>query len=138
MNSYQEATRIRIELIVGRLQHRLNMDGWWTITHRYLEGHDGDETVDDDGEKSIYGTTAITTASWEYRTATIRWFMPVAALQSDEELELTAIHELVHVLLWPIYEVLPGEQKYKGIDKLNEYTTECIARVIHSALRGGA
>ena len=126
-NEYQKVTRDRIIVIVDKLEHELGLDGWLQITHRFDTGHDGD-IYDDDGKVSP--TTAITTTQWQYRTAQIRWFLPVASTQTDEQLELTAIHELVHAVLAPTYELLPNKP---GVDKLNEYVTESLCRMIGHA-----
>jgi hypothetical protein len=123
LNKQQAAVVRRIQNICETLEQEFGLDGWCQITHRYDTGMDGD-TSDDDG---VNQTTACTTTQWQYRQAQIRWYLPMAATTSDESLELIAIHEYVHVLLDPIYSVLPTKP---GIDKLNEYVTECLCRVI--------
>jgi hypothetical protein len=45
---------------------------------------------------------ADTSAEWEYRSATIRWYLGRTATLADTDLEITAIHELSHVLLAPM------------------------------------
>ena len=120
LNDYQEAVRNRITKITTALEHELGLDGWLQITHQFDPGFDSDET----------GTTAETFPQWEYRCASITWFIPVAATQTDAELEAAAIHEYLHLLLAPIATLMP---KGRGVEKLEEFVTESLMRVIGHA-----
>ena len=75
-----------------------------------------------------------TLCDWEYRQVTFRWNLHQLASTNDEDLELTAIHEIVHVLYDPVYSALTDSQRAK-FHKLNEMSTENIARVISALLR---
>lgn len=78
-------------------------------------------------------TAAITDSSWEYRQASITWYLPMIASMSDADLEVCVVHELCHVLLGPIREHL----KASGA-KLDELATENVARAILKAWRADA
>lgn len=123
-------TQDRIERITSQLESELGLDGWLDIRHIFDAGYDGDTTLEEDGSSSIYGTTAITTPSWRYRTGKIRWFLNIAAPQSDDDLTFVAIHEYLHLLIAPITSPVP--HKSVAAD-LEEYAVESIARVIARA-----
>ena len=120
LNEHELIIRNRIQKITTSLERELGLDGWLQITHRYDSGFDSEET----------GTTAETFAQWEYRCALITWFLPVAATQTDAELESVALHEYMHCLLNPITTLMP---KGRGVDKLEEFVTESLMRVIGHA-----
>lgn len=73
-------------------QERLGLSNY-TIHHRFLD-RQPDESVDDE-----FRTTAETYTRWQYFQARVLWYLPSAIRHSDEELERTLVHELVHVLL---------------------------------------
>lgn len=124
------ATQARIERITRQLETELGLSCWLDINHIFDTGYDGDTTLDDEGASSIYSTTAITTAAWRYRTGKIRWYLNIAASQSDDELTLVALHEYLHILIAPITSPVP--HKSVAAD-LEEYAVESIARVIARA-----
>ena len=130
MTSVQSATQARIERITSQLEQELGLDGWLDIRHIFDAGYDGDSALDDDGSSHIYGTTAISTPLWRYRTGKIRWFLNVAASQDDDDLTLVAIHEYLHFLISPITSPVP--HKSVAAD-LEEYAVESITRVIARA-----
>jgi hypothetical protein len=118
----QEVIEGRVAAVTAQLEAEFDL-GWLVITHRFNETSNADRVV------------AETIADWEYRQASIHWYLPVVANLSDEELLETAIHEYVHVLLGPIYDVLPERE---GIDKLNEFTTQSLTRAIVAMRRNHA
>ena len=130
LNEHQEAVRTRILKTTSALEREFGLDGWLQIKHQFDTGFDGDEGLDKDGIASVYKTTAITLTHWEYRIATITWYIPVAATQTDADLEAVAIHEYIHCLLSPIATLLPSG---RGIDKLEEYVTESLMRMVGHA-----
>ncbi len=115
----QDAVEARIIAVTSALEDEFEL-GWLDITHRFNESSNPDRTV------------AETTADWEYRQASIHWYLPIVANLSDEELVETAIHEYVHVLLDPIHDELPDR---KGIDRLNEFVTQCLTKMVLAARR---
>jgi|SRR5579863_2319099 len=129
LEPHQADARKRVLKITKALEAELGLDGWLDIKHIFDPGYDGDTTIDTDGSPSVYRTTAITTAQWKYRYATIRWYLPTAAQQDDDTLALIAIHEYIHVLLAPL---TSPHHKSMAAD-LEEFVTESIARVIAKA-----
>ena len=127
LNPHETAVVGRILRITNQLEYEFGLDGWYQIKHHFSTRFDGSDALDADGNSTCYTTTAITVASWEYRTASITWFVPVAATQTDDVLTQVAIHEYVHALLAPISSLLPGR---KDVSKHDEYVTECLSRVI--------
>lgn len=130
LSPVQSATQLRIERITAGLETELGLDGWLQISHIFDTGYDGDSALDDEGSSSIYGTTAISTPLWRYRCGKVRWFLNVAAPQTDDDLILVAIHEYLHILISPITSPVP--HKSVAAD-LEEYAVESITRVIARA-----
>ena len=120
------ATVKRIERITKRLERELGLIGWLLIKHVFDPGYDGDTALEQNGTLSVYKTSAITTAQWQYRFATIRWFLPTCSQQSDDMIELIAIHEYIHAVLAPL-----TAQHHKSMNSdLEEFVTESLARMI--------
>src|SRR5579872_6047859 len=118
MKTPAKTTRKRILALTACLEQDLGL-GWWTIRHHFNET----DSRDDDT------IIADTSCNWEYRDATITWFLPICAAQSDDELLATAIHEYVHILLAPI------ESDCTAPDKVKEYAVESVAKMILAAYR---
>lgn len=107
--------------LVTRLAAEFDLS-WVTLHNRF------DPTIGDDR------VLCTTTCDWEYRQASFTWSLIQLASTEDEELELIAIHEIVHVLNAPVWESLtPKEQNRLG--KLNELSTENITRVIAALMK---
>lgn len=117
----QKLNEKRVLDLSKHLQNALDL-GWVVITHKF-------STRADSGERII----AETACDWEYRQATILWNLPQVAILTDEDLEVTMIHELVHVMNASLWESLPEEIK-ESHQKLNEFATENMARALMSAL----
>lgn len=64
----------------------------WDIKHVFVETTH---------EHNDYSTAATTAAAWQYMSATITWYLPVATRFGETFLEATLVHELAHVLLSP-------------------------------------
>lgn len=93
------------------------------LLHTFIEG-----SHEDDDARVL----ATTKCDWEYQQGRIRWYLPEACSQTVDYLEGTLVHELVHVLLWPLW---GGSDPDKELEhKLGEYTTEQIARAILRAV----
>lgn len=75
-----------------RWQKRLGL-GHWTIEHVFLDSFFGD-----DGEED-FKVTATTECRWQYFQGKIKWYLPSAVRHTDDHLERTLVHELVHCLL---------------------------------------
>jgi hypothetical protein len=88
------------------------------VIHTYIAAsHEDDSNI-----------LAVTKCDWEYYQGRIRWYLVCAASQTDAYIEGTLVHELVHVLLWPLWGGSPEDNPLEH--KLGEYTTEQIARAI--------
>lgn len=111
------ATVGRVRKITKRLEKQLGLD-WLTITHLY----------DCDGEDQAHCVS-----NWEYRQATITWAVNLCASMDDDMIELTAIHEYVHLLVDPIASLIP-EDRPPIHAKVEEFAVENIARVVRRAL----
>lgn len=91
--------------------------GWFRV------GFEWDRERDDKDS----GTVARTYSQWQYKQATITWFLPAVALQPDDELEATVVHEFSHILLSGLAQQTDDDISTKQI---NEYTTELVANAI--------
>lgn len=106
----------RIRHYVAEWEGVLDLPGVEVI-HRFIE------TVRDDEE----GTAADTEVKWQYRRATMRWYLPVLIGTPDDELESILVHEYCHVLLGP----LASHLKPNSVD-FEEFAVESIARALLS------
>lgn len=118
MNQYHRDARRRIKDAV-RVWGNLVPPGV-TVHHLFIEG-----TVDTESPDVI----AETKTAWEYHQATIRWSLVNAAPLSDDELEETLVHELVHVMLAPI-ELPHRTDDDTPMNAVCEYTVSTVARAI--------
>lgn len=88
----------RIETMTAKWQDYLDMG--LRITHRRLD------TVADE---PMQGMVAETKVCWEYRQASILWYVPNVCTIEDDELERIVIHEFLHALLAPIEVRVPDK-----------------------------
>ena len=72
-------------------------------------------------------------SSWQYRHATITWFMPAVVDNDDDYLEGIVVHEFTHVLISPLL-LVNGED---DLPLQHVYATECVARAIRWAREAG-
>lgn len=109
----------RITDIVDELVEAMAL-GWLEVQLRFDEGP---------------GANFMASAScdWQYRRIVIVWSIPDVAKCPDAELQLTAIHELCHALIEPLWDSHPGKEKAHVV-KLGELVTENVARVVQSLL----
>lgn len=77
---------------------------------------------------------ADTSASWEYRCATIRWYLGRVATLDDNDLENSVVHEYVHVLLAVMEKHLP--ERYRNSEN-SEHAVENITRALTAVYRTG-
>lgn len=89
------------------------------VFHDDLRGEEADD---------LESTAAATTTAWEYRSASITWYLPAVAAMTDEGLEQVVVHELCHVLLAPLKEALKA-----NTIKVEELATENVARAVLKA-----
>lgn len=82
-------------------------------------------------------TAASTYSSWQYKSATITWYLPKLLLAEDSDIEDTVVHEFCHILLSGL------AQNAEDVDgdyarQVNEYTTELVARAVMWARTAGS
>lgn len=82
----------------------------------------------DDKSRSTYARTS---TSWEYREATIEWYMPSLAKATDDELENIVIHEFCHVQMAPLSQDQP-----EVMHEQRELATENFTRILLSMVKG--
>jgi hypothetical protein len=97
--------------------------GWWVITYEWCR-----DTRDYTPGANAKAAAAVTHTNWVYRQATIDWNLDVLQTQNDTELEGIVIHEFAHVLIDCLMAHVPAKAR-----DLMEYTTENVARALHSA-----
>lgn len=78
---------------------------------------------------------AVTNCLWEYRKALITFYLPIIAETNDDDLEHNVVHELSHVLSWPIWAQL--DQSNNETKQIGEYATESIANALIWAREAG-
>lgn len=86
-------------------------------------------------------TTASATSSWEYRFATLTFYMPKIAELDDEELEDVLVHEIAHLLVAPItatWRGMPEDQLRVTYRQLEESTVANMASVLRWTHKAGA
>lgn len=117
---YEEQKK-RIEIYINGLQKVLGMN-WWAITHEFLR----------EKEEHDCSIVAMTSTRWEYRSAYVRWYIPVVAEQSDEELRGVFIHEMSHILVGPTQ-----NNETDADTQMTEFAVTNVARAIEFALDSG-
>lgn len=85
-------------------------------------------TVDEDDRD----TAAKTTWRWQYRTASITFYLPTIAELNDEKLEGVVVHEFAHILTGSMVQNSPDDNS-----QLMEYGTEIVARALIWAREAG-
>lgn len=111
-------TERRIITITTALEAELELS-WITIEHKFNQAPSEDRAV------------AETKTDWEYRQATIIWYLPQAALLDTEDLERVAVHEYIHIFLDPLYKLIPDSDDH--VATFNEYVTENLTRMVYAA-----
>jgi hypothetical protein len=148
MNALQLKTQKRIEKAVKNIDAATGIMEWWIVTHRFEEGMDGDTMMTADRLVSVNKTRAVTVATWQYREATVTWYLGACADLEDDELELICIHEYCHVFTSPLSSMIPSQDastlhssEHQAMvaaltllrAQVEEFTTETLARVIQRA-----
>lgn len=119
MTPEHRAAKRRIKEAIATWKH-LNPPGW-DIHHIFIEG---EMNTDDDA-------LAETKADWQYHQATIRWSLRAASSQETKYLEGTVVHELVHVLMSGMEQLLRSDDEEKAhVNAICEHTVETVARAI--------
>lgn len=99
--------------LVARWRKKLKLSDWkitarW-VTERQLSAFFAEDDDEDDPDKAAKLACAVTDAGhadqWDstsLETRTARIHLKRGAFDSAEEIERTVVHEMLHILLWPI------------------------------------
>lgn len=112
----QALNEARVRALAERVQADLGL-GWCSIEHRFTTVFSADRIL------------AEAEVDWEYRQASIAWNLQAVAVIDDAELLATMVHELVHVMIAPLWESLPDKIQAQT-SKLMELSTENVSRSI--------
>lgn len=104
-------------------EDRLGMTGFYTIKHRRIDAL-GDPPYD--------GVIAETKAAWEYKQASILWHTPRVCSIDDTELEVTVVHELIHVLVASMESLITPSKHAKAC----EFAVQSVTDALLHALKG--
>lgn len=97
--------------------------GWFSVDMEWSRERDGE-------------TAARTLSSWQYKNATITWFLPLLAQHDDDTVERTVVHEFCHILLSALAQ--NQSDSNEGLaNQINEYTTEVVASAMIWARMAG-
>jgi hypothetical protein len=116
----EEAEKARIEAITDEVLEELAMH-WVTIRHRFTTANGEDRVL------------AETEPDWEYRQASIEWNLGLTLARTDLELRRDIVHELVHVLVAPMEQLIQVGPKSLKV-KLCEAAVENVTRAILEVL----
>jgi hypothetical protein len=119
----QDEIEQRIRDLMDRLVEQMDI-GWLKVTNAFDTGT----------EDRVICTTV---CDWEYRQASFKWSLVQAATMTDADLQLAAVHELVHCLNASIWLSMSPKQQDRYA-KLNELATENVARCISHLLSKGS
>lgn len=92
-----------------------------TLTHLWIEGAVDTESPD---------VLCETKTQWEYHSATMRWSLTNCAGQTQDEIDATFVHEMMHVYLGAIEQTLrtnDGEHAHY-VNVVCEHTVEALAQ----------
>lgn len=92
--------------------------GWFSINVEFDRERDHDEP----------GTLGKCWSNWQYRQGTIKFYLPVVEEQRDDELEMSVIHELCHLIVSPLQDFSTPEKR-----EITEYTTTTVAEALYWA-----
>jgi hypothetical protein len=92
--------------------------GWFTLEVQF----------DRERDEEAPGTFGKCWSRWQYRTGTIRFYLPIVKELSDSDLELNVLHELCHLLVSPLQDFSTPEKS-----EITEYTTTCVAEALYWA-----
>ena len=121
MNAAKKAARKQIKGLVSKWHELLGFDALGiTIEHRYIDG------LRNEDEATVIADTE---AQWEYRQATIRWFLPAVCRLDKDEIESTVLHEFIHVLN------NPAEKNPDEDEKLVEFSAETLTLAVLNVAR---
>lgn len=115
--------KARVKKLVSKWYDAMGM-GWFHIDFYY------ERERSEDNPKTL----AITQTDWQYRKASITFFMPNVENNDEDYLETAIVHEFVHILISPLCVV----NKSEDLPLQHEYATECLARAMRWVRKAGA
>lgn len=119
-----EKNKRRAEEAIRLAAYRMGLPAWLNIVVGWDYNHSEERVACE------------TNADWEYRQVSFKWNLPLVASLTDDDLNETAVHELIHALIAPLWDCLTDKQQAKKhTGKLNELATENVARVITHLMR---
>lgn len=116
-DSEYKQQKLRVKRYLNKWQKPAGF-GWFALNVEFDRERDHDEP----------GTLGKCWSNWQYRQGTIKFYLPVVEEQRDDELELSVIHELCHLLISPLQNFESDEFR-----KITEYTTSCVAEALYWA-----
>lgn len=124
MTRYKK-TRNLVKLIAHPLSAILDLPGVM-VDHVYVPGFHPTDAF----------TEATTSCNYEYRKATMTWYLGRLAELGPDEIVLTVLHEYAHILTDP----LSRDRHYPEVEnkmftELSELVTENVARALLGCLR---
>jgi hypothetical protein len=118
---YREQKR-RVQKYIDKWREPMGI-GWFRVTFEWSRLEDGE-------------TAARTLSSWQYKNATITWFLPHLAKFTDDVVEQTVVHEFAHILLSGLAQNQIHDDESMA-NQINEYTTEIVANAVMWAREAG-
>ena len=114
MSEHYEALKTEIVHTSDRWQTLMNLS-WYTIDHTFRESFNEEDPQ----------IIAETEGHWEYREGRMRWYLARVSGLTPEELELTVVHEMVHLLTEPMEKHLTN-----AFTEHCEYAVTCISKAL--------
>lgn len=110
-----KAEKARVQRFIDKWFTTMGL-GWFKVNMEWSREHDGE-------------VAARTLSSWQYKSATITWFLPHIEKYDDDTVEETVVHEFSHVLLSGIAQNMVDTDETLA-NQVNEYTTELVAHAL--------
>ena len=107
-----EKEKARVEAICDKWHDLLGM-GYWEISYiweRDSYDADGGNTPPSRWARTTHAETA---TAWEYRRASIAFYLRNTVGESDAEIEKTVLHEFAHVLVNEMRDDTPRSRKHE-------------------------
>lgn len=112
----------RVQKYIDRWFKTLGL-GWFKVDMNWSRERDEREPK----------TAGYVNTLWQYRSASITWFLPAVADCDDDSLEGVVVHEFTHILVAPLMAV----SKEEDLSLQHEYATESLARAFIWAREAG-
>ena len=110
--------RARVEPIITDWMGRLEMTNW-VVSYQFVN-----KPVQTTGQ-SVFASI---TTNDPYRRAVIEYVRPMLDVSTDEEVEISTLHELAHLIIWPATQRirdLVGSDSWIGSELFQALETAC-------------